>query len=572
MPAYRAIGVTVDGTPIATVQPFEYVNTGGLDLYLWDPVTGAYTTNDVPYEVDVTAALGLIEGSHAFNATVIGRESGSGWFVGGSLLLYTNSSISGASLVSDPNSTVYYSNGTSGSSGVPPPEYVTDSYSYASNLDSSNGVQLVQSWTNESFSSKFPVGPNANESGAVVSATTQFQEAAQAPWGTYWSNSTSSPSIAFASGSVFIVSSKTNGGYPIYGNVTQTMYWFNQNWNMTSTRTVIPTHGPRSLSVTDSNDNVTANGMYSGAEKEISQAAAELLSINTFWSNTTKSYASSEVSGPLAAYYSHRIVSELTPADLSTNLASVLFNTVQYTDSASLNESKVATDAGQANTLAVRTLGFGAPFTFTWTGLPSGCIPTATQLKVVCTAAVPKAYSVSVVALGAFGQAAPEVTVSWTVYPDPAASVSVRPAIVDVGRSTQSDPRPFGGTCPVQVRVDREQRPGRPRRALPEVVHARPGFSRGGQRDRQRDRLPGGHGEQLDAPHRRADADRDPGVRQSVRRRRAHDLRRGLAPLHDQHRRRRRSVPLPLVHRRWFARGAQFRIELHLPAGDRPAM
>ncbi|HEV2166441.1 MAG TPA: peptide-N4-asparagine amidase, partial [Thermoplasmata archaeon] len=446
--AYRAVDVTVDGSPLATVQPFEYINTGGLDLYLWDPVTGAYTANDLPYEVDVTAALGLLEGPHAFNATVVGREAASTWFVGGSLLLYTNASYTGASLISEPLPSVTYTNGTSTTRGIPPPETVTRSYTYASDLSSPNGTQLVESWTNETFASSFPTGPNPNETGAIVNAATRFQEISLAPWGVSWRNDSSSPSVAFESGSVFLQSSSTNGGYPYYGNITQTMYWLDQNWNLTHVDTEVPAHGPRMVLASYSNDNVTANGMYSGEEKLISPAAAELLSISTFWSNTTKSYASFEVSGSLTASYSHAVTAQLTPADLSTNLAQVLSNAVHYSDSADLSESHPTSDVGQANTFSIRAFGFGGPFTFSWSGLPSGCSPSPAQLTLVCRASSPKPFVVSVVALGAFGQSTPATTVTWTVDPDPTLSVTVKPAEIDLGRSTNLTLSASGGLAP----------------------------------------------------------------------------------------------------------------------------
>ncbi|HEV2519176.1 MAG TPA: peptide-N4-asparagine amidase [Thermoplasmata archaeon] len=446
-PAYRAVGITVDGSPLATIQPFEYVNTGGLDLFLWDPVTGAYTANNVPYQVDVTAALGLIEGTHTFNASVLGLGRGSNWFVAGSLLLYTNSSILSASLTSDPAPGVVYSNGSSGGT---PTESVTRSYSYASALNLYGGSEAVTSWTNETFSAAFPVFPAKNASGAFVTARTSFQESIVSPEGSTWRNSSSTPSIGFVAGQVFKQSSTTGGGYPIFGNITYTMYELFQNWNLTHTDTSVSSHGIRTVSASYSNDNVTANGTYVGEEEEISPSAAMILKITTFWSNNTKVYRSLDVAAPLGAWYNHTVTSQLTPADLTTDQAAVLVDSAQYTDAASLRPSALETDVGQPATVSVRSLGFGAPFSATWIGLPPGCSPTTSAYTLTCSPKAAGTFSVSIVLVGVYGQAAPAATLSWTVHPDPVVSVHAAPAIFDVGRPTNLSIAVTGGAAPVR--------------------------------------------------------------------------------------------------------------------------
>ncbi|MCI4358235.1 MAG: hypothetical protein L3J95_00265 [Thermoplasmata archaeon] len=441
-PAYRAISVSVDGSPLATVQPFEYVNTGGIDLFLWDPVTAAYTANDIPYQVDVTAALGLLEGAHTFNATVLGLGHGSRWVVAGALLLYTNTSVAGATLASDSTPVAMYSNGSSGGF---PTESVTRSYSYSSDLGIPSGNEVVSSWTNETFSATFIKGSGPNESGSIVSATTTFQESTRTPSGSEWRNSTSTPSIAFESGSLF-VRSTPGTGYPYYGNATMTVYWFDQNWNRTFSDTVVPSSGPRTVQAWDSNDNVTANGTYVGEEKVISLGAAQLIGIASFWSNTSKRFTSLQTSTPFAAWYNHTIVAQLTPGDLSTDLATITSDVVQYSDASSLQESAAVTDPGQTNRLTARTFGFGAPFTYVWTGLPAGC--GGSTSSVVCRPSAPGAYAVTVVAVSSFGQSAPANSVSWKVNPALALSVSLTPAAMDLSHSSALSLTDSGGLPP----------------------------------------------------------------------------------------------------------------------------
>ncbi len=326
-PAFRAISVSVDGSPLVTTQPFEYINTGGIDLFLWDPVTGAYTANDLPYQVDVTAALGLIEGTHTLNASVFGVATGSDWFVAGELLLYTNASVTGATIASDPTPQVTFSNGSSGGAQT---ESVTRSYSYESNIDYVSGNELASSWTNETFTAAFSNGAHPNESVGVVGAHTTVQETDRAPWGSDWVNASSTPSVSLSSGQDLVISSTTGGGYPEYGNVTYEVYSLIQGWAQSRTDTAVDSHGVRTVRAQASDDVVQANGSYVAEEKLISPAAAQLVQIDTFWSNTSKQYTSSETLGPLTATYNHTVTSELTPADLSTSLAAVTDNSVQY--------------------------------------------------------------------------------------------------------------------------------------------------------------------------------------------------------------------------------------------------
>lgn len=90
VPAFRAINVSVDGSQLASVLPFPYINTGGIDLFMWRPVTAAYTLSDIPYSVNVTGALGMLEGSHTMSMQVMGAAGY--WAMNGNLMLYTSNS------------------------------------------------------------------------------------------------------------------------------------------------------------------------------------------------------------------------------------------------------------------------------------------------------------------------------------------------------------------------------------------------------------------------------------------------------------------------------------------------
>ncbi len=104
-PSFRVVNISVGGTGLAQVLPFPYVNTGGIDLFAWRPITADFTLNDRPQTIDVTGALGLLEGSHPWSVTVNqsstqGVSGGSYWHVAGDLLLWTNPAVTGASLTS----------------------------------------------------------------------------------------------------------------------------------------------------------------------------------------------------------------------------------------------------------------------------------------------------------------------------------------------------------------------------------------------------------------------------------------------------------------------------------------
>ena len=138
LPSARSIDVTLDGSPFAAVYPFPFVNTGGVDLFLWRPIPADYTLSDRPYELNVSGALGLLEGAHTYNVTVGGRQSQSDWLVQGSLLLWTNATVGGATSTS--SEAVLPSPGTSGSTISS-----STSFTYASELSTTNGTVSVSS-------------------------------------------------------------------------------------------------------------------------------------------------------------------------------------------------------------------------------------------------------------------------------------------------------------------------------------------------------------------------------------------------------------------------------------------
>ena len=102
-PSFRMVNLSVGGRGLAELLPFPYVNTGGIDLFAWRPLTADFTLNDRPQTLDVTPALGFLEGTHPWSATVNqsnlqGVSAGSYWHVAADLLLWTDPAVSGAKL------------------------------------------------------------------------------------------------------------------------------------------------------------------------------------------------------------------------------------------------------------------------------------------------------------------------------------------------------------------------------------------------------------------------------------------------------------------------------------------
>ncbi|WP_075056518.1 hypothetical protein [Thermogymnomonas acidicola] len=89
-PSFNMLLVNVSNRAVASVLPFPYINTGGIDLFAWRPVTGAFTLHDRFYFEDVTGDLGgFIEGTHVWNFSM--PDLAYPYFVvTASLLLYTS--------------------------------------------------------------------------------------------------------------------------------------------------------------------------------------------------------------------------------------------------------------------------------------------------------------------------------------------------------------------------------------------------------------------------------------------------------------------------------------------------
>jgi hypothetical protein len=146
-PSFRAVNISVDGRNLAYILPFPYINTGGINPYAWRPITGTFTLNDPPDTIDLTPALGAIEGSANWTVSIAPTvTSGSSWQAIADLLVYTTPGVSAAQLTSYSwtNFTVATSATPSCTDFVSPLCYFNQtanaSYSYSSTVTGSAGT------------------------------------------------------------------------------------------------------------------------------------------------------------------------------------------------------------------------------------------------------------------------------------------------------------------------------------------------------------------------------------------------------------------------------------------------
>jgi hypothetical protein len=86
---YREIQVFIDGIFAGSVLPFPVIYTGGINPFLWRPLTGIMSFDIPSHRLDLTPFLGLLaDGSeHSLSVTVYGNSVDGYWYVDAALLL-----------------------------------------------------------------------------------------------------------------------------------------------------------------------------------------------------------------------------------------------------------------------------------------------------------------------------------------------------------------------------------------------------------------------------------------------------------------------------------------------------
>ena len=85
IPAFRELEVSIDGKPAGMVWPFPFVYTGGVNPYLWRPISAINTLNMPSYRLDLTPFAGLLGGQHTISVSVFNNQDY--WLLSGSLFL-----------------------------------------------------------------------------------------------------------------------------------------------------------------------------------------------------------------------------------------------------------------------------------------------------------------------------------------------------------------------------------------------------------------------------------------------------------------------------------------------------
>jgi Peptide N-acetyl-beta-D-glucosaminyl asparaginase amidase A len=441
--AYRNLYVDVNGTPIVSLLPFPYIQTGGQDLFAWRPITAVFTASARPYEYDVTAALGMIEGTHNFSANVTGASSGSSWLIGGSLLLYTNASAGPATTLSYRFSAPppRYTSGSTGDSATDAP-----SYAYSSAIPLNGTPENVSISTNESFSLSLARSSSGEWNNITGSESLSSHETSVWDGQTYSTVRSLVFPLAMDVGQSLVISSTTGGTYPEYGNFTSYFLNADQEWVESSVRTLETATGPQIVASSLVDDRCTGgDNVYAGAEELTGPTSALILSISFVASSTIIDYSAVQFGGRLATTFSHELIGASYQPPGPDNAETVLVNQVSSPLAASVSASTTVLDVGGSVQLDPIAGGGTAPYTFTYSGVPPGCTPTV-DLAWSCAPTAAGIYEISAVARDASGDSVTLAPVTLVVNPLPTVAPTASRTAIDAGQSVVLLAGASGGT------------------------------------------------------------------------------------------------------------------------------
>ncbi|WP_433967299.1 peptide-N4-asparagine amidase [Tunturiibacter gelidiferens] len=88
--AFRETEISIDGKPAGVAPVFPWIFTGGIDPFLWEPITGVQTLDFKPYRVDLTPFAGLL-GDGAQHTVAVSVFNANGFFLStGNIFVYTD--------------------------------------------------------------------------------------------------------------------------------------------------------------------------------------------------------------------------------------------------------------------------------------------------------------------------------------------------------------------------------------------------------------------------------------------------------------------------------------------------
>lgn len=445
----RSVELSLDGSPFAAVYPFPYVNTGGVDLFLWRPIPAAYTLSDRPYDVNLTGALGKLDGTHTYNVTIGGRVSADPWWTAGSLFVWTDPSVTGATLTG--SGATWPAPNTAGNTVSS-----STSFHYQSTLATSAGPVAVSTSAAGSFreTEAQVVGGTNGTSWTNISQTSAMsvQTSVVGPNGSVYANATRAFTFGTDLGSTFVESSSTGGGYPITGNATTFMFGFQQEWTEQSSTVALAASGVRATSSDGLDNEVTgANGIYSAEETLASASASPTFIAFSFVQSATPKYTAEVTSGAAGTSgYSHILSgSDYQPTD--PNAAETIlenrYENVPLPLAASVRATPDPVDVGQGVSLAANAHGGAGVYSYLWVGLPAGCA-TANSSVLSCSPAVAGTFAPLAVVTDSAGNSAPTSPTVLVVSPALNATVVPSSPGADVGSPLSFSVAIAGGTPP----------------------------------------------------------------------------------------------------------------------------
>lgn len=446
-PTFRELCVSVDGTGLAVVPPFPYINTGGNDLFAWRPITGAFTLDNPAYEVDVSGALGLLEGAHTYTANVTGVSSGSDWLVGAALIVYTSSTAGPATAVSH-----HFSDPTpvSVSTSTSLSQSQSASWSYSSSWWASTATISATTFGNATFQSQIAQsGPWSN-----LSVTESLGVHSRWSDGAF-NTSDLTDAYRFLGGmdlgGSFTETSNTGGGYPIYGNFTTDFIGAQQDWKWSHSLAVRAGSAYENATSTVDHGVQGGSNVFGGTEELTSATAALLLSITFIESATTDAYrAASSGAGP-SWTWDHFVggsAYQPTPPD---DAETIYLNEVVSPVEVALSASPSAVDVGQVLELRASVAGGTPPYAYSYTGLPAGC-DSQDAASLSCAPSSSGVALVRVTAVDSLGFPAGSSDVMVEVAPTLTAQLLWNRSLAEIGETVSASLVVVGGVGPYVCR------------------------------------------------------------------------------------------------------------------------
>jgi hypothetical protein len=86
--AFRETEVSIDGHPAGVAPVYPWIYTGGIDPYLWEPISGVQTLDFKPYRVDLTPFAGPLSDGNTHNVAVSVYNANGYFLATANLLVY----------------------------------------------------------------------------------------------------------------------------------------------------------------------------------------------------------------------------------------------------------------------------------------------------------------------------------------------------------------------------------------------------------------------------------------------------------------------------------------------------